>query len=297
MGFPPPLLLSRPALARVTLALVVPSAYGFLTGVALDKSKGLYLVLIVLAAIGGVLGGFEMYGPGQGAVRGFIGGTLFGAFILLAHQLVSGDATVKLPDPAIVYLAFTIIPGIALGAWGGQIRLNLEDRPADAPSAFDLSRLNPGEFIGFAGAGLLFGSLFLPWFKTSCDAHRLPRGCNVNSVLHGMRGHFTAWQTFAKLDVLLTLACIAPFILAWIVVRGHALTWRPGEITMIVGMTAAALILMNGVILGKPGGSAAVGIQFEYGWFVGLIGALGILAGGVLRQAIGARARKPPGVI
>jgi hypothetical protein len=297
MGFPPPLLLSRPALTRVTLALVVPSAYGFLTGVALDKSKGVYLVLIVLAAIGGVLGGFEMYGPGQGAVRGFIGGTLFGAFILLAHQVVSGDATVKLPDPAIVYLAFTIIPGIALGAWGGQIRLNLEDRPADAPSPFDLSRLNPGEFIGFAGAGLLFGSLFLPWFKTSCDAHRLPRGCNVNSVLHGTRGHFTAWQTFAKLDVLLTLACIAPFILAWIVVRGHALTWRPGEITMIVGMTAAALILMNGVILGKPGGSAAVGIKFEYGWFVGLIGALGILAGGVLRQAIGARTRKPPGVI
>src|SRR5919197_114596 len=297
MGFPPPLLLSRPALARVTLALVVPSVYGFLTGIALDNSKGVYVVLVVLAAIGGVLGGFEMYGPGQGALRGFIGGTLFGAFILLAHALVSGDATVKLPDPAIVFLAFTIIPGIGLGAWGGQIRLNLEDRPADAPKAFDLSRLNPGEFIGFAGAGLLFGSLFLPWFKTSCDAHRLPRGCNVNSLLHGTRGSFTAWQTFSKLDVLLTLACIAPFILAWNVVRGHALTWRPGEVTMIVGMTAAALILLNGIILGKPGGSDAVGIKLDYGWFLGLIGALGILAGGLLRQAIGARARKPPGVI
>jgi hypothetical protein len=297
MGFPPPLLLTRPAFTRVTLALVVPSAYGLLTGVALDKSKGVYLVLVILAAIGGVLGGFEMYGPGQGAVRGFIGGTLFGAFILLAHALVSGDAKVKLPDPAILFLAFTIIPGIALGAWGGQIRLNHEDRPADAPAAFDLSRLNPGEFIGFAGAGLLFGSLFMPWFKTSCDAHRLPHGCNVNSVLHGTRGQFTAWQTFSKLDVLLTLACIAPFILAWIVVRGHALTWRPGEVTMIVGMIATALILLNGIILGKPGGADAVGISFDYGWFVGLVGALGILAGGLLRQAIGARARKPPGVI
>ena len=297
MGFPPPLLLTRPAFARVTLALVVPSAYGFLTGVALDKSKGLYLVLVILAAVGGVLAGFEMYGPRQGAARGFVGGTLFGAFILLAHDVVSGAAKVKLPDPAILFLLFTIIPGIALGAWGGQIRLNLEERPADAPKAFDLSRLNPGEFIGFAGAGILFGSLFLPWFKTSCDAHLQPRGCNVNSVLHGTRGSFTAWQTFSKLDVLLTLACIAPFVLAWIVVRGHALSWRPGEVTMIVGMTAAALIVLNGIILGKPGGSSAVDISFEYGWFVGLFGALCILAGGVLRQAIGARARKPPGVI
>jgi hypothetical protein len=297
MGFPPPLLLNRPALTRVTLALVVPAGYGLLTGVALDKSKGLYLVLILLAAIGGVLGGFEMYGPRQGAIRGLVGGTLFGVFILIGHELVSGPATVKLPDPAILYLVFTIVPGILLGAWGGQIRQDLEDRPDDAPSAFDLSRLNPGEFIGFGGAALLFGSLFLPWFKTSCDAHHLPRGCNFNSVLHGTRGSFTAWQTFAKLDVLLTLACIAPFILAWIVVRGHALTWRPGEITMIVGMTATALILLNGIILGKPGGSDAVGIKLDYGWFVGLLGALGILAGGLLRQAIGARARKPPGVI
>src|SRR5919197_1444989 len=102
MGFPPPLLLDRPAFARVTLALVVPSGYGFLTGIALDKSKGLYIVLIILAAIGGVLGGFEMYGPGQGAIRGFVGGTLFGAFILLAHSIVGGAAKVQLPDPAIL---------------------------------------------------------------------------------------------------------------------------------------------------------------------------------------------------
>jgi hypothetical protein len=164
-------------------------------------------------------------------------------------------------------------------------------------AAFDVSRLNPGEFLGFAGSALLFASLFMPWFSTSCDANRGPSGCNVNSTLHGQRGQFTAWQTFSKLDILLTLACIAPFILAWIVVRGHSLSWRPGEVTMIVGMVAAALILLNGLILGKPGGSSSVGISLEYGWFVGLLGALGILAGGLLRQAIGARARKPPGVI
>ena len=279
--------------ARVALGLLVPSAYGFVTGVALDKSRVVYIVLLVLAAIGGVLAGFEMYGSGQGAVRGVVGGALFGAFILIAHSAVSGDASVKLPDPAIIYLAFTIIPGAALGAWGGRLRLEYEDRE-ERP--IDFTRIGIGELVGFLGSGVLFVSLFLPWFGTSCSSPGHPRGCNPNSTLHGQVGDFNAWQTFAKLDVLLMLACIAPFVLAWIVVRGHALTWRPGEVTMIVGMIAAVLILLNGVILGKPG-SDPVDISLEVGWFAGLVGALGILAGGLLRQSIGARARKPPGVI
>lgn len=294
MGFPSPLLLDRPIPARVLLGLVVPSAYGFLTGIALDKSKGLYIALIVLAAIGGVLAGFEMYGSGQGALRGLVGGTLFGGFVLIGHAVVSGDATVKLPDPEIVYLAFTIIPGIALGAWGGRLRYEVEERSESPP--FDLKRIGIGEFIGFAGSGILFLSLFLPWFSTSCSSPGRPRGCNPNSTLHGAVGDFNAWQTFAKLDILLTLACIAPFVLAWIVIRGHALTWRPGEVTMIVGMVAALLILLNGIILGKPG-SDPVDISLGIGWFVGLVGALGILTGGLLRQAVGGRTRKPPGVI
>jgi len=68
-------------------------------------------------------------------------------------------------------------------------------------------------------------------------------------------------------------------------------------VTMIVGMIAAALILLNGVILGKPGGSDAVDISLQYGWFVGLFGAVLILLGGVLRQALAGTVRKPPGVL
>lgn len=296
MGFPSPLLLDRAVPARVVLGLVVPSAYGFVTGIALDKSKGLYIVLVILAAIGGVLAGFEMYGSGQGALRGLVGGTLFGGFLLIGHAVIGGDATVKLPDPEIVYLAFTIIPGVALGAWGGRLRYEYEERGEGDAAPFDLKRIGVGEFLGFAGAFVLFGSLFLPWFGTSCSSPGHPAGCNPNSRIHGAVGDFTAWQTFSKLDVLLTLACIAPFILAWIVIRGHALTWRPGEVTMIVGMVAAVLILLNGIILGKPG-TDPVAISLKIGWFVGFVGALGILAGGLLRQAVGGRTRKPPGVI
>jgi hypothetical protein len=213
-----------------------------------------------------------------------------------------GNATVELPDPAVIYLGFTIVPAAALSAWGGRIRLELlrtrlnTERDDDGQSPFDLRRLGMGELVGFIGAGVLFGSLFLPWFGTSCTSPGHPSGCNPHSTLHGAVGRFNAWETFAKLDILLALACIAPFVLAWIVVRGHALTWRPGEVTMIVGMVAVVLILLNGVILGKPG-TDPVAISLQIGWFVGLVGALGILAGGLLRQAVGARARKPPGVV
>lgn len=152
---------------------------------------------------------------------------------------------------------------------------------------FDLSRLSRGELLGMASGLVLVGSLFLPWFATS--------GTNPNSVIDGKRGDFNAFETFASLQWWLVAAATAPFILSWIIGRGHALTWRPGEVTMIVGITAAALILLNGVILGKPGDS--VEISFRIGYLVALAGALGICAGGFLRQAEYERGRKPPGTL
>ena len=152
----------------------------------------------------------------------------------------------------------------------------------------DFGRLQRGEFIGFAGVGVLLVSLFLTWFETNPD--------NANAEINGTSGEFNAFDTYGTLDWLLVAACAAPFILAWIVVRGHKLTWRPGEITMIVGMTAFALIVLNGVILGRPGDPDSE-INIRMGYFVGLFGAALICAGGVIRQAEGDRARKPPGTI
>ena len=152
----------------------------------------------------------------------------------------------------------------------------------------DFGRLQRGEFIGFAGVGILLVSLFMPWFETNPD--------NANAQINGATGEFNAFDTYGVLDWLLVAACLAPFILAWIVVRGHKLTRRPGEITMIVGMTAFALILLNGVILGRPGDPDSE-IEIKIGYIVGLIGSGMICAGGIIRQAEGDRARKPPGTI
>ena len=151
----------------------------------------------------------------------------------------------------------------------------------------DFGRLQRGEYIGFVGVAILLASLFLTWFST---------GDSKNGEINGAQGDFNAFDTYGTLDWLLVAACLAPFVLAWIVIRQHKLTWRPGEITMIVGMTAFALIILNGVILGRPGEPDSE-IEIKIGYLVGLIGAAMICAGGIIRQAEGDRSRKPPGTL
>jgi hypothetical protein len=169
---------------------------------------------------------------------------------------------------------------------------------AEKGPGFSLKRLHWAELVGFLGSLVLAGSLFLKWFATDCittAAARAGEECNPNSVYNGERGEFTAFETFKYLDWTLVAACVAPFILAYIIARGHKLSWKPGEVTMIVGMIAVALILLNGIILGKPGDT--VDMHFELGWLVGLIGAILIMLGGILRQALATHERKPPGVM
>jgi hypothetical protein len=165
----------------------------------------------------------------------------------------------------------------------------MEASRAEGGGYLDTSRLTPGELVGMAAGLVLLLSLWLPWFTTSED--------NRFSRLGGASGGdgVNAWHVFTTLDILLVLASTAPFILSWIIARGHKLTWKPGEVTMIVGITAFVLILCNGIILGRPGDSVDIGI--EIGYIVGLVGANMILAGGLIRQALGGRTRKPPGVL
>jgi len=153
------------------------------------------------------------------------------------------------------------------------------------------SKLTPGELGGMLAALVLGGSLFLPWFSTSE---------NPNSVI-GEQGDLvigpddsaSAWDTFPTLRWLLLAACIAPFVLSWIIARGHALTWAPGEVTMIVGITAFVLIICNGIILGRP--DPGVEISLSYGYFVALLASLGLAFCGYLRQAIYTEGKRPPG--
>jgi hypothetical protein len=282
----PEYFLDRPVMLRVIGVIVVPLVFGLFSGWMLGASKPVYIGTQILAAIGGYIAGWEHRSGREAAVRGLVGGLVFGGGILLMHELTGDKETVKLPEPAIILLAFTGGIGAILASFGASARATREAKPPE-PFKLDLSLWLPGEYYGFVGAGVLFLSLFLPWYGTST---------NPNAEINNARGTFSAFGTFKVLDILLVAACTAPFILAWIVARGHALTWKPGEVTMIVGMTAFVLIILNGIILGKPGGPDSE-IELKIGWFVGLLGSAGICAAGVLRQAQQARDRKPPGVL
>jgi hypothetical protein len=283
----PVYLLDRPLALRLVIVVLVPTIFGLICGYFLGHSKTAYIVLQIVAAIGGYVGGFEHRSGREAAVRGFIGGAFFGVGILLMHQITGDPEKVKLPHPAIILLAFTAAIGAILAAFGAGARATREEKGPAEKFKLDFSLWLRGEYYGFAGSAVLFLSLFLPWYGTSS---------NPNAEINGARGTFNAFATFKLLDILLVAACTAPFILAWIIARGHALTWRPGEVTMIVGMTAFVLIILNGIVLGKPGDPDSE-ISLKIGWFIGLLGSAGICAAGVLRQAEQARDRKPPGVL
>jgi hypothetical protein len=284
---------------QLLLVVVVPAAFGALCGWLLGVNKTWYLVLSILALAGGYAAGTEHKGAAEGALRGLIGGTLFGSAILLVNQALDKTPKADLPHPHIWLVAITAAIGTILGALGGRTRANYVEEKKEEGPPFDIRRVKRSELIGFLGSAILFASLFMNWFSTSCDKSGMPAGCNPNSQLHGDRGSFSAFGTYGVLDWLLVAACLAPFILAYIIARGHELTWRPGEITMIVGITAFALILVNGIILGRPGGDDPhnVDISIEIGYWVGLAGSACIAFGGFVRQAESIRGRKPPGVM
>jgi len=156
----------------------------------------------------------------------------------------------------------------------------------------DTSQLSKLEAIGMASGVLLFVALFLPWFST---------GSNPDSVIDtagvGPNSSATAWQTFRVLDWLLLLLSFAPFILSWIIARRHTLDWPTGEVTMVTGLIGIFLVLCNGLILGKP--KPGIQISLDIGWFLGLLGCIGIFFAGLMRQAekTSTRGRKPPGTV
>ena len=148
-------------------------------------------------------------------------------------------------------------------------------------------RLSSTELIATAGGLLLIISIFLPWYGTDSS--------NPNVRIDGGTGTFSCWDVHPILRWLLLLAGIAPFILAYIIVRGHQLSWARGELTAVVAIAALGLLLFN-AFGGRPGDPNSA-VNLEWGWFVALLGILLMLFGSAKRSSETERVRKPPGVI
>lgn len=148
-----------------------------------------------------------------------------------------------------------------------------------------LSRLNRVEIAGMAGAVLLGIGIFLDWYTTD-PASRY-------SEIHGRHGSFSCWDVHPILRWLLLAATVAPFVLAWIIASDIRLSWARGELTMVTSVAAFGLIVYNGLI-GRPGN---LGITLDIGWYLALLGSIGMIAGAALRTSATERPRKPPGTI
>jgi hypothetical protein len=102
----------------------------------------------------------------------------------------------------------------------------------------------------------------------------------------------SGWDTFPIMRFLLIAAALAPFILAWIVIRGHALSWPRGELTAIVGLAAFVLIAYSGII-DKPEDGLQIGLGFGY-WLALLASLVIFLSGGFRAVESGGGARRKP---
>ena len=159
----------------------------------------------------------------------------------------------------------------------------------------DFSRRSKSDLIGAVAALVMVLSLlFLDWFTL---AQTDPRNAGEDFICGVDQYACTGFDTFPILRWLLIAAAAAPFILTYIIMRGHKLSWAPGEMTMVVGFTAFVLILYNGFI-DKPGTEGQeIGISLEIGYFIAMVAALGLAASGVGRMMEAGSTRKTPGTV
>ncbi len=152
----------------------------------------------------------------------------------------------------------------------------------------DFKQLDRGEIIATVGGIVLAISIFLAWYSLG----------NANATLNSCKGPHTsctAWNALSILRFLLLLAAVAPIILAWIIVRGHALSWPRGELTAVTALAALTFTVFRGLI-DKPGTPPGE-ISINYGWWIALVGGVLILIGSIWRSRESAARRKPPGVL
>lgn len=166
----------------------------------------------------------------------------------------------------------------------------------------NFERLNRTRTIlgAFASLLLIVSLLFFNWYSLDMNEQRGGSQTDASNFICGNNDYrCTGFETFPILRWLLLLVAISPAILGYILIRGHKLSYPPGEITMLGGLAATVLIGYNG-ILDKPGaGPAEIGVTTDYGYWLGLIAAILIFVTGYLRslESGGRKARQAPGTV
>jgi hypothetical protein len=133
--YSPPLFDDRPGPAQYVIGAVIPAAIGVLAGVLVGVTAAGYWVVAALAGIGAFLSGFEHTGGWSAADRGFLGGVIYGAALLIVHYLGGATAKVSLGSWPPFLVVVTALAGTLLAGAGGRIARGGHPHPATQPSA------------------------------------------------------------------------------------------------------------------------------------------------------------------
>src|SRR5688572_23992161 len=101
-------------------------------------------------------------------------------------------------------------------------------------------RLTVNELVAMVGGLMLGAAVFANWYESVSPLATLGG--------HTGLGVYSGWQTHDTIRWILLAMAIAPFILAYIIVRDHQLTWARGELTAVLAIFAFGLLLYIGVV-------------------------------------------------
>lgn len=136
--------------------------------------------------------------------------------------------------------------------------------------AVDRLRRLPGEAIAAVSGVLLLVFMFLPWFGTEHVVTETGFPLPARDVT------INAWRSFDSIDIMLLIVVIVAVGSA--ALARSVLTQREallGVLTTLLGLLATALVVYRVL---EP----LTSTEREYGLFLGLVAALGLLAGGVV---------------
>jgi hypothetical protein len=147
-------------------------------------------------------------------------------------------------------------------------------------AAMDLRRLHAGEWLAAVSGVALLASLFLPWYGT--------KGYGTGGVCIGryddvIRGVVTCanpsgWESLAAIDVLLAFVAASGVLLAVVTAAQPvpALPIAVSALVSLIGLAGVVLVLLRALDL--PDWAS----DREWGIWLGLAGAIGIIAGALL---------------
>jgi len=120
-----------PVAVQVQLVAGGAFLFGLVCGFVVSEGKTGWIILQLIAAVGGFLAGLDHGGPRDGALRGLAGGFLFGLGIVIADAVTDKAPVAEVPEPIGLLIIITTVLGAGLGALGGLVGRRIRAREAD----------------------------------------------------------------------------------------------------------------------------------------------------------------------